>query len=52
MEAAASHHMAYRAQPNQPQRRLTGKARVPLLRRRPAAASRDASRRRPPGTLS
>ena len=33
MEAGASQHMSHHAQPDQPQRRLTGQARVPRLRR-------------------
>jgi hypothetical protein len=52
VEAAASQHMTGHAQPDQPQQRLTGKARVPRLRRRPAAARRDVGQRPPPGTLS
>ena len=51
IEAAASQHMTHHAQPDQPQRRLTVKARVPRLRRLPAAR-RDVGQRRPPGTLS
>ena len=51
MEAAASKHMNHHAQPDQPQRRLTVKPRVPRLRRRPAVARRD-GQRRPPGILS
>lgn len=41
IEAAASQHMTHHGQPDQPQRRPTGKARVPRLRRRAAAARRD-----------
>ena len=51
MEPAASQHMTHHAQPDQPQRRLTGKARVPRLRHRPAAARRDDGQRRPPAPL-
>lgn len=42
MEAGASQHMSHHTQPDQPQRRLTGQARVPRLRRRLSAARRDA----------
>ena len=52
IEAAASQRMNYRAQPDQRQRRLTARPRVPRLRRRPAVARRDVGHRRPPGTLS
>ena len=52
MEAAASQHMTHHAQPDQPQPRFPGKARVPRLRRRPAAARRDDGQRRPPDPLS
>jgi len=52
MEAGASQHMTHHAQPDQPQRRLAGKARVSRLRRRPAPARRHIAQRRPPGTLS
>jgi hypothetical protein len=37
IEAAASQHMHHHAQPDQPQRHPSVRARVPRLRRRPAA---------------
>jgi hypothetical protein len=52
LEAGAPQHVTQHAQPDQPQHRLTGKARVPRLRSRPAAAGRDTGQRRSPGTLS